>query len=214
MMFSIDLLQGKGLPQKTDLKRLALKAVGLLIPVLAVTAFAASYQQNRIQLQGQKAVLLTHQQEIERHAKDVAEYNRIDTQISDLRKCLGDISKALSYRIQVSDMLVELVGALPENVFLYEMKLDRNSVVEKTQQADAEAVKQRLIVRRKLNLTLCGYDAKAGDSAVEAYLDRLKRSALLKNVFEQIKPTVRQQGQVDGKDAVYYEIECLLKEQK
>jgi hypothetical protein len=212
-MFSIDLLKGKGLPQKTNLKRAALKAAVLLVPVLAVTAFAVSYEHDRVRLQSQKAALQSHQQEIERYADDVAEYNRMEGQIRALTKCLNEISTSLTYRIQISDMLVDMIGALPESIFMYEMKLDRNSVIEKLQSEGAAEPKQRLIVRRKLNLVVCGYDAQRSDPAVQDYIDRLKQAPRLRAVMEQIKPTARQQGQVDGKDAVYYEIECVLKEQ-
>lgn len=212
-MFSIDLLQGKGLPRKTDLKQGVLRTAGLLIPVLAAAAFAASYQHGRIELHARKDALQAHQQEIEGYSQDVAEYNKVSSDFNGLQKCLKDISTALSYRIQVSDLLVELAGALPESIFLYEMKLDRNTVVEKIQEEGQADVKQRTLVRRKLNLVLCGYDAERSDPAVQDYITRLKQSSLLSNVFTQIKPTARQQGQVDGKEAVYYEIECILKEQ-
>ncbi|HOK94849.1 MAG TPA: hypothetical protein PK052_02555 [Anaerohalosphaeraceae bacterium] len=213
MMFSIDLLKGKGLPEKTDLKRIGLKAVPLLIPILAVGGLAASWQHSKALLESQKAALQTHQEQMALYAEDAAAYSKTLAQINSLQGCLKDISAALAYRIQVSDLLVELVQTLPDSIFLYEMKLDRNSVVEKIQQADSADAKQRLVVRRKLNLILCGFDAQRSDPAVQEYLDRLKQSARLRSVFEQIKPTARQQGQVDNRNAVYYEIECVLKEQ-
>ena len=32
-------------------------------------------------------------------------------------------------------------------------------------------------------------------------------------VFTEMKPSARQQGEVDGRAAIYYEIECVLREQ-
>jgi hypothetical protein len=130
-----------------------------------------------------------------------------------MEKCLDDISKAMSYRVQVSEVFVELVQTLPENIFVYEMELDRSAAQEKIQQPDSDEVKQQLVIRRKLDLVLCGYDADKSDAAVQEYVNALKQSPLLTEVFAEIKPPARQQGEVDGRAAIYYEIECILREQ-
>lgn len=213
MMFSIDLLKGKGLPQKLDMKKSVLKAVPILIPLLAVGVFAAAYQRDTAAMRDQRQTLVSNQQQIAQYTQDVIEYNSIDTRIKGLEKCLKDISKALSYRIQVSDVLTELVQALPESIFIYEMNMNRNAVNEKIQQDDAAEVKQRLVVRRQLKLVLCGYDAEKSDIAVQVYVSELGKSPLLKGLFVEIKPSARQQGQVDGNPAIYYEIDCVLREQ-
>ncbi len=212
-MFSIDLLKGKELPKTVDLKGLLLKALPILIPVLAVTVFASAYQHDRASLRDQRQTLHSSQQQLALHTEDVAEYNKINVKIKGMQKCLNDISGAMAYRIQVSGVFVELVQALPENIFIYEMKLDRKSVQEKIQNPDSGEVKQRLVVRRKLNLVLCGYDADRSDAAVQEYINTLKQSSLLTEVFTEIKSSARQQGEVEGRPAIYYEMECVLREQ-
>ena len=212
-MFSIDLLKGKGLPQKLDVRKSALKAVPILIPLLAMGVFAASYQRNASMLRVQRQALAGNQRQIAQYTKDVMEYNKIDTQIKGLEKCLNDISKALSYRIQVSDLLTELVQALPESIFIYEMNMSRNAVNEKIQQENSAEVKQRLVVRRQLKLVLCGYDPEKSDVAVQDYVSELEKSPLLTGLFVEMKPSARQQGEVDGRPAIYYEIDCVLREQ-
>ncbi|MHC4385534.1 MAG: hypothetical protein ACYTEU_01050 [Planctomycetota bacterium] len=212
-MFSIDLLKGKGLPQTFDVKTSVLKTVPILIPLLAITVFAASYQRDRAMLNNQQQTLKSNQQQIEQYTKDMAEYNRVNTQIKGMEKCLKDISKALSYRIQVSDVLVELVQSLPDSIFIYEIKLDRNAQRIKDQQEDSAEVKQRLVVRRQMQLVVCGYDAEQSDAAVQDYVNKLEQSPLLSEIFVEIKPSARQQGEVDGRPAIYYEIDCVLQEQ-
>ncbi|MCD6174897.1 MAG: hypothetical protein J7K65_03905 [Planctomycetes bacterium] len=212
-MFSIDLLKGKGLPETIDLKRSALKALPILIPVLAVTLFASAYQHDRALLRDQRQILSSNQQQLALHTEDIAEYNKINSKIKGMQKCLNDISKAMTYRVQVSEVFVELSQALPENIFVYEINLDRKSVQEKIQNPDSGEVTQRLVVRRKLNLVLCGYDADRSDTAVQEYVNALKQSPLLAKIFLEIKPSARQQGEVEGRPAIYYEIECILREQ-
>ena len=212
-MFSIDLLKGKGLPETTSPKRLALRALPILIPVLAVTVLASAYQHDRASLQRQQQVLKSNQQQIGLYTDDIAEHNMMNSKIIGMKKCLNDISKAMAYRVQVSEVFVELVQALPENIFVYEMKMDRTSVQKKIQQPGSGEVKQQLVVYRKLNLVLCGYDGDQGDEAVQEYINTLKQSPLLTKVFTGIKPSARQQGEVDDRAAIYYEIECVLPEQ-
>jgi len=212
-MFSIDLLKGKGRPQKLDVKKSVLKAVPILIPLLAMGVFAASYQRDISMLRTQRQSLAGNQRQIAQHTKDVIEYNKIDARIKGLEKCLNDISRALSYRIQVSDLLTELVQTLPESIFIYEMSMSRNAVNEKIQQENSAEVKQRLVVRRQLKLVLCGYDPEKSDVAVQDYVSELEKSPLLTGLFVEMKPSARQQGEVDGRPAIYYEIDCVLREQ-
>jgi hypothetical protein len=212
-MFSIDLLKGKGLPQKLEVRKAVLKAVPILIPLLAMGVFAASYQRDTSTLRAQRQALADNQRQIAQYTKDVMEYNKIDAQIKGLEKCLNDISKALSYRIQVSDLLTELVGALPESIFMYEMNMSRSAVNEKIQQEGSAEVKQRLVIRRQLKLVLCGYDPEKSDVAVQDYVGELGKSPLLTGLFVEMKPSARQQGEVDGRPAIYYEIDCVLREQ-
>lgn len=212
-MFSIDLLKGKGLPRKVDLTRSALKVLPILVPVLAVAAFASAYQHDRAALQSQQQTLRSNQQQLEGYAADVAEYDAINQRITRMKRCLKDISKSLSYRVQVSEVFAELVQLLPKNIFVYEMELDRNSVRKKIQQTDSDEVKQVLVVHRTLSLVLCGYDSDQSDAAVQDYVNTLKQSPLLAEMFTEIKPPARQQGEVDGRTAIYYEIECILREQ-
>lgn len=212
-MFTIDLLKGKGLPETIDLKRLTMKALPILIPVLAVTVFASVCQNDRMLLREQQNRLQSSQQHLELYTDDVAEYNKIDSQIKGMQRCLNDISKAMAYRVQVSEILVELSQALPENIFIYEMNLSRKSVNEKVQKPDSAEVKQRLVVQRKLDLVLCGYDSESSDAAVQEYVNNLKQSPFLTEIFTDIKPSARQQGQVQGRPAIYYEIEGILREQ-
>lgn len=212
-MFSIDLLKGKGLPEQIDLKRSVLKALPIVIPILAITAFASVFQQDKMSLRDQQSTLKNNQQQIELHAKDVAEYNTAKRHVNGMKKCLNDISRAMAFRIQISEVLVELVQSLPKEIFIYEMTLDRNSVMEKVEDPKTGTIKPRLVVRRKMDLVICGHHSEKSDAAVQNYVNALKQSTLMTTVFSEIKPSARQQGEVDGQSAIYYEIECTLKEQ-
>lgn len=212
-MFSIDLLKGKGKPLKSDPKRTMLKTVPFLIPLIAVVAWAASYQQDCSRLQTQKAAIEKNQAVVDASQEAVEDYRQINAQITKMGHCLETITKGLSYRIQVSDLLVELAQKLPGEIFIYEMKLDRTTSVERLQQKNVSDAKEKVIVQRKLKLTLCGFDQVQSDKWVRDYVNYLKSSPVLANIFTDVKPAARRQGVVDQRPATYHEIECTLREQ-
>ena len=212
-MFLIDLLKGKGKAGQCGLNSKALKIVPFLIPAIAVVAWAASYQQDCDQVSRQKTEIRKNQETIDLSVKPVKAYYRMNSQYAKMSKCLNVITKGLSYRIQTSDLLVELVQTLPEDIFLYEMDMGREANIEREKDTKTGDIKQRLVVQRNLTLVLCGFDPLQSDKAIREYVDRMKESALLSEIFAEIKPAGRQQGQVDGRSATYYEIECILRKQ-
>ena len=212
-MFLIDLLKGKGKSGQGGLNNKALKMVPFLIPAIAVVAWAASYQQDCAQISRQKTEIRKNQETIDLSVKPVRAYYQMNSQYAEMSKCLDVITKGLSYRIQTSDLLVELVQTLPEDIFLYEMEMDRAASMERKKKAKTGDIEQRLVVQRNLKLVLCGFDPLQSDKAIREYVDRMKESTLLSEIFAEIKPAGRQQGQVDGRSATYYEIECVLRKQ-
>ena len=212
-MFSIDLLNGKGKPSKSDLKSTLLKAVPLLIPVIAVIAWAASYQQDCFQVETQMAAIRKNQVTIDDSTQAVKAYCRMNSQLAEMRKYMETVTKGMPYRVQVSDLLVEFVQILPDDIIIHEMELDRKPTLKRVQEEETGNLKEYLVVQRNLKLVLCGFDVVDSDQSVREYVSALKNSKVLSDVFTDFKPPARQQGTVDGRTATYYEIECILQEQ-
>lgn len=212
-MFSIDLLKGKGLPRKSSPKRAVVKAVSFLIPVMVVAAWAMSYQRDCALAIEQKTVAQENQAVIEAASKDVKVFQRINSRTTEMNRCLDELTAALSYRVQVSDLLVEFAQNLPAEILIYEMDLERQAVKEKVKNKKTGNNESHLAVTRELKLTLCGFDSENSDQLVQDYVDLLKQSEVLSPVFVEINPTAQQRGVVDGRPATYYEIECKLHKQ-
>ena len=211
-MFSIDLLNGKGLPEKINIKVFACKVLLILIPVMAVPGFAWVYQCDSELLQHRQQILLGKQQELKSCSEYLDKYKQQQAKLAGMNKCITDITQCLKYRIQISDVLQELATLLSDNIFIYEMSITRNSVQKQMEDKSGNA-KQCVIVCRHLNLILCGYNADQSDAEVQLYINALKKSPLLTSVFTQIKPSARHHDQLDEKDTIFYEIECTFKKQ-
>lgn len=211
-MFSIDLLKGKGTAAKGGMKVTMLKVVPFLIPLIAMAAWAASYQQDSATIRTQKAEIRKNQAVIDEAGKAVVTYRDMNAQINKMKTCLETIAKGLSCRIQVTDVLMELTGSLPDEIFFYEINLDRTEIMQKNADAGAKD-KSRRVIQRKLNVTVCGFDPVESDRMVREYVNHLKTSEVLSTIFLDVKSAARRQGVVDQKPATYYEIECVLREQ-
>ncbi len=212
-MFAIDLLKGKGTPAKRSLKKTVLRAIPFLVPVTAVVLWAGSYQQDCAEIRLQKAMVKKNQAVIDAARSDVKEYRQLKGQVAEVRQTLDTITRGLHYRIQVSDILRELAQTLPDDIFLYEIDLDRASTMQKLPKEKGKDPEQRLLVQRDLKLIVCGYDPVKSDLWVRDYVHQLKASKVLSPVFKEVKPAARRQGIVDQKPATFYEIECTLVEQ-
>ena len=213
-MFSIDLLKGKGRPPKCDFRKASFKMVPFVIPLVAMVAWAASFQKDCAQIKSKQAMIRKNQAVIDDAKQAVRTYQQMNAQLTKVEKCLKTLTKGLSYRIQVTDLLVELVQTLPDEIFLYEMNLERTTSMEKMPQSETKDAEKQLVVNRKLSLTLCGFDAVQSDYRVREYVNSLKTSDKLADIFTDVKPAARRQGVVDRRPATFYEIECILREQK
>ncbi|MHC5083049.1 MAG: hypothetical protein ACYTET_03820 [Planctomycetota bacterium] len=213
-MFSIDLLKGKGLPRQSDLKGTLLKAVPLIIPLIAVAALAASYQQDYVKLKSQQTQLKQNQSQIQLNQPAMKQYSQINRQISDHRKVLKDVAKAMSYRIQVTDLLVEMVGILPVDIVVSEMNFGRQTRTEKVKNEETGQEVKFLVIDRVLTLVLCRANQADGNQAVQEYMEQLNSSERLSEFFDDFRLAARRQGQIDEESVTYYEIECVFHEQR
>lgn len=212
-MFSIDLLKGKGRPQKDGGKKAVLKAIPFLIPVIAAAAWAMSYQQDGAVIRIQKAAIQNNQAVIDQSGPAVETFRKTNMQINRMKASLDTIFEGLAYRIQVTDVLLEMTKALPDNIFFTEISLDRTETTRKSSQAKNKDDKPRRVIQRKLKLIVCGLDTVDSDRLVSEYVSHLKNSDMLSELFVDVKPAARHQGVIDEKPATYYEIECVLREQ-
>ncbi|MCE5185499.1 MAG: hypothetical protein LLF76_05180 [Planctomycetaceae bacterium] len=212
-MFAIDLLKGQGLPQKTGMLRRILRAAGLALPLAALVLLAGAWQYDRAKLNAEKSAIVKNEAMVRQNWDQVEAYRQTSAQISRLNKQLAQVAGALNCRIQVTDLLNELLERLPEEIFFYEITLDRTSSKQKYQSEGSKEAKQRTVIRRSLTLVLCDFNTPGGDRLVQDYVAELKKSKLAGSLFKEIKTAARQQGAVDGRDATYYSIECELQEQ-
>jgi hypothetical protein len=213
MMFTMDLLKGKGVPEKADIRRTVLRVAGLLPPLAALALLAGAWRYDHQQKLEQDACIHENEQIIELFSDQVKAYRRAGTRVNSLQKQLGQVGRALQCRIQVTDLLRELTEKLPADIFLHDIRLDRAVRTEKYQLENSSEIKQRRIIGRTVTLTLCNFNTTGGDRLVQNYADELKQSEQAARLFKKVEVTACQQGKVDERSATFYSLQCELVEQ-
>lgn len=214
MRYTIDLLQGKGLPQKSRPGTIALAAVPFLIPVLASGLMAARWYHNQTLIETEQTVLRQNQQHITEHAEDLKQYEDMQKEILQARHNVKNISEALRFEMPASPLLLELVQALPPGVFLNRLDLDYQPARQKTVNPQNNAVEYKRVIQRTLRLVLAGPNRIESDQAVDAYIQTLRSSGILSQVAQEIQVTSRQETEIDEQVMILYEIRCPFIEQK
>jgi hypothetical protein len=213
MMFTIDLLKGKGVPEKTDLRQTAIRTACLLPPLAALALLAGAWRYDHLQQVEQEASISENEQTVSLYAEQVKSFRQASAQVSYLQKQLGKMGRALQCRIPTTDLLRELTEKLPGDIFIHDLRLNRAAKIDKYQAEGSEEIRQRQVIDRTMTMTLCNFNTSGGDRLVQNYADELKKSEQISLFFKTIEVTACQQGKADDRDATFYSIECQLVEQ-
>jgi Tfp pilus assembly protein PilN len=214
MSFTIDLLQGKGLPQRSRPGTIALAAVPFLIPVLASGLLAARWYHHSTLIAAERAVLLQNQQHIDHNTQVLREYETVQQKILEARHNIKNITDALAYEMPASPILLELVQALPPTVFMQKLDLDYQPLRQKVVNPQSNQVTYQRTIQRTLRLTLAGPNQIDTDQAVDNYIQTLRSLPFLSRAAKEIQITSRQETEVDKQIFIFYEIRCPLIDQK
>lgn len=213
-MFTIDLLKGKGLPLKSKPVMVAIAVVPVLIPLLTTTVMAVCCLQNRTVMQTQNNIIQDNQQKTMTYTDDLKLYHSVNNQIAEYQTRLKQIDRALSFRIQMTPLVIELISSLPDSLTITKFDLARNQ--ERKKETDAETGNASYVtaIQRKLKLSVGGTANTTTDQAAEQYVQLLRNSKSLTDLFSDVQIVSRSNGTLDGRNCAFYEIECNLTEQK
>jgi hypothetical protein len=213
MMFTLDLLKGKGVPEKTDVRRIIIRAFGLLPPLAALALLAGAWYGDHLKQSRQEAGISENKQVITQHADQIRSYGKAKSRVGLLHKQLDQTDRALQCRIPMTNLLRQLTETLPADIFIHDFRLNRAVRTEKYQAEGSQEPQQRQVIGRTLTITLCDYNTSGGDRLVQGYADELKTSGQANRLFNTVQVTACQPGQADGRDATFYNLECQLVEQ-
>ena len=210
-MFTIDLLNGQGLPLKTKPGGVVIVAVTAILPVLLAIGTVGIYLHNGIVLSTKEREIVKSKEMIDKFSDALEQREALMKEKIIYDGCLSEISSSIKNYTQWSPILTTVIKNMPESIALTSLEVERKSV--KKQVPDKDNPKQRKqieVLYRILRLSVRGEPQRDCDEDVRKFQDRLRTSALLGPRLDTIRVS-RDSETIDGWDVFSYEITCTFK---
>jgi hypothetical protein len=209
-MFTIDLLNGKGIPVQSGPQRIAVAAAALAPPVVVAMIVVASYLSNSVAISVKKRAIANCETMTGQLAEAIGLQKSFEQERKDINGYLAEVSTSLGRHAQWSPVLDTLADSLPASLVLtrLEVKQDFTKVKVPTEEGTGNAPDITVPVR-KLQLSVCG-GARQKYEVVREFRDRLRLSKVLGPRLQDII-VAQKPDKLDGQDVVSYEINCLFR---
>jgi Tfp pilus assembly protein PilN len=209
--FTIDLLNGQGVPQKTKPGGIVIAAATATLPVLLAIGTLGIYLNNKVALSLKEREVVKNEDKIDNFSEALEQRDALLKEERTYSTCLSVISSSIKKYSQWSPVLTTVVENMPESVVLTSLEVERKSVKKQVPDKDnPEQKKEVEVPYRILRLSVKGGAQNNCDEAVRDFQDRLRTSALLKPRLDDIRVSQKSE-KIDGQDVFSYEITCSFK---
>ncbi|MHC4622455.1 MAG: hypothetical protein ACYS4W_00965 [Planctomycetota bacterium] len=210
-MFTIDLLNGRGIPVKSGPERVAVAVAALAVPVVVGMIMLGSYLSNSIDISIKKKAIANCEMTISQLADAIKLQTSFQQQKNDINRCLSEVSTSIARHTQWSPVLQTLVDNIPASLVLTRLEVKQDSTKVKVPAAEdpGKMVDVSLPVRR-MQLSVSGGGAHKCEEDVKNFRDRLRFSKVLGPRLEDIVVAQRP-DKLDGRDVVSYQIDCVFR---
>jgi len=210
-MFTIDLLHGQGIPIKSGPGGVAIAATAFAVPIIITITMLGYYLHTRIIMSIQKQGIINYEAKIGELSEAVERQESFEKEGNVIRSCLSEVSSSIGRHTQWSPVLITLVENMPGPVLLTELSVERSSLKRKVpQKNDPKKMINISVPVRTLHMRVCGSLQSNSDEAIKDFRDRLCSSSWLGSRLENISVS-QEFGMLDGRDVVFYEIDCVFK---
>jgi Tfp pilus assembly protein PilN len=210
-MFTIDLLNGQGLPLKSKPGGIAIVAVAAAIPLTIAIGMLSLYLNDKILVSINEQEIARWETEIGKLSDAVEQQEALEREKIAYSKSLAEVKSSINRHTQWSPILRTLIENMPDSVVLTELGVDYDSIKKQVpKKDDPHKIVEFDILIRTLRLIVSSGSQRNCDDAVRDFRDRLLSSAVLGPKLENIGVSQKSEA-LKGKDGVSYEISCLFK---
>jgi hypothetical protein len=210
-MFTIDLLNGQGIPRKTRPAGVVIVALTAVLPVLLAIGTFGFYLNNKIALSLKEREIVKTEAKIDEFSDALEEREALMEQKITYGVCLSEINSSIKTYDQWSPILTTVIENMPESVVLTSLEVKRDSVKKEVpDKDDPEDTKEVEVPFRILSIVVSGGAQSNCDEAVRDLEDRLRASDLLGPMLEDTRVS-RDSETIKGEDVFSYEITCVFK---
>lgn len=212
-MFTIDLLKGQGIPEKSRPEKVIVVAVAAAVPIVVAIIMFGIYLSNQIGLSVQKQELAAVQKKIDSLSNSLTVQKSFVAEKQKIRQFMTDAAKAIDRHTQWTDILVTLVRSMPDSLILTGISVEQhNARLKIPDKNNPGSTVEVSVPARTLNLSLGGRAANTSDKEVREFRDKLRNSEKLGSKLEDI--IVSQEVNMDsGREVISYEMKCIFKPQ-
>ena len=211
-MFTIDLLNGKGVPDQLKPAIIAVGSVPFVVPVLVAVVLICFYGGTFVRIASARSEIAPLDKQILKHLPEVKFAREINAGISDTNKDLNEVAIAIKQFCQFSGVLETLSEELPDSILFKDIKI--TGVREKVKIPDPKDSSKKVesyLMRRTMQISVCGIPSRRTDVAVHEYIKRLQKSEALGSLIERIGIVSEEDCKLDDKTVTLYGIECKFK---
>lgn len=210
-MFTIDLLKGRALPKKSSPKTIVIGGLALLVPVIVAMVMFSFYLRGKAGISVKKQQIVGYEKEIERLSDAVQQQKEYEKKKGVHTDCVSEVAKSITKHTQWTPILVTLVENMPDSVILGKLEVKERMVKRKVpRKDDPEKTTLASVPVKTLLMTVVADQQANIDKAIKSFREKLCSSKILAPKLDDI--TVSQgSDKFEGKEAVFYEIDCIFK---
>jgi hypothetical protein len=210
-MYTVDLLQGRGLPTKSRPRLVALAAAVLAVPVVTGAVLLGWYLTNGVFISVQQRSLSRYQAGIDRFSEAIKKQESLEKRQAEVTASVSEISTAVAGYVQWSPILVTLVQKMPASAILTDLKVSTRPVRRKVPRKDNPDKKiEKAVPVRTLRVNVAGTPDAASDKQIRGFTEELRVSEVLGSQLEDIRVS-QDLGRFEGRQVPSYLIDCVFK---
>lgn len=212
-MFTIDLLNGEGIPAKSRPEKVVVMAITAAAPVLIALVMLGIYLGNRVGISVQKQEVTNYQERIENLSDSLVAQETFAAEKQHIDNCKTEAAQAINRHTQWSGILVALAKNIPDSLVLNDISVEQRNVRVKIPRKDKPGEEVDIFVpARTLNLNIGANMAGDSDKEVRDFRDRLRYSDEFGSKLEDI--IVSQEVEMlNDREIISYEMKCVFKPQ-
>jgi len=212
-MFTIDLLDGQGIPIKSRPVGMAVAAITIAVPAIVAIAMLSCYLHNATTISIKRQAIAGYQAKIGKLSEAIKIYKSLEQDKSLYINCLSEVKSSIVNHTQWSDILTTVVENLPDAVVLTKLDVTQQNVKKKIPKKDDPKQTVDITVPVKnLKISVAANPGPKSDEAVRDFRNRLLYSQSLQQTLKSINVS-QTSGTLGDQQVISYEIDCIFKSQ-
>lgn len=212
-MFTIDLLKGQGIPEKSGAKGIIIGVIAFAVPVIIGIILSEMYLSNAVAISLKKQEIDRFEKKKENLSQALEKQQKFEQTRNDMQSVLCELADSINRHTQWSPVLVTIVKNAPESLVMIGLKAEQDFNTKKVQIKDNPDKTENVSVPvRTLKIQLKGGKNAKYDDAVRGFCSNLRSSKVVGSRLENITISKRNLEDRSEKEGFYYEVNCLFKE--